>query len=119
MNWLESGIGLVALVGAFLLAQGIKAIFEWLERRDIRVQDGVKATLALAVQGTWEALVQDLKGKAADGKLTAQEKREARQHAKLLALRLAKGPVLEALRAMVPQALDALISLLVQRAKGH
>lgn len=114
---LEFGIGLGAVVGAYLLVEAIRGICGWLERKGFALDEGVREALLLGIQGAWDEFVRDLKEKASDGKLTAEEKVDARARAKQLALEVAKGPVLAALKSMAPKALDALLSLLVQRQK--
>lgn len=111
-------IGLGAVVGAFLLAELIKGLFRFVEKRGWKIEDEVREALELGVQGAWDGIVRDLKKKAEDGKLTKQEKLDARELAKSLALQVAKGPALNALKALAPQALDSLISLIVQRRKA-
>lgn len=114
---LELGIGLGAIVGAYLLVNAVRGICGWLERKGFALDAGVREALIVGVQGAWDEFVRDLKAKAEDGRLTAEEKVDARARAKQLALEVAKGPVLRALKDLAPKALDALISLLVQRQK--
>lgn len=117
MNWLAFGIAAGGVVGAFLLVEGLRGLFRWLEKRGVEVEQGVYDALEAGVQATWDELVRDLKKKAEDGKLTKEEKADARTRAKALALDFAAGPAKDALMAMGPQLLDALVSLVVQRRK--
>lgn len=117
VNWLALIIGLVAVVGAFLLREGLSGLIALLERRGWKLQQDMTDALRIGIQGAWDEIVRDLKEKAADGKLSAEEKQAARDRAKVLAMEVAKGPVLRALKSLAPKALDAVISLLVQRRK--
>ena len=117
MNWLAFLVGLGAVVGTFLIAEAVRGLFRWLGEKGIEVEQGVVDALLVGVQGAWDELVRDLKEKAADGRLTPEERRQARAKAKEIALHAARGPVANALRAMAPEAVDALVSLLVQRRK--
>jgi len=110
-------IGLVAVVGAFLLKEGLSGLLALLERRGWKLQAEITDALRIGIQGVWDETVRELKKAAADGKLTTEEKKAARDRAKTLALEAAKGPALKALKALAPKALDAIISLLVQRRK--
>ena len=117
MNWLAFFIGLGAVLGSFLAAEAVRGLFRWLREKGIEVEEGVVDALLVGVQGAWDEFVRELKEKSSDGRLTPEEKREARARAKALALRVARGPVRQALVAMAPEAVDALTSLLVQRRK--
>jgi hypothetical protein len=117
VNWLAFIIGLVAVVGAFLLDKGLSGLIAWLERRGFKLQQDMTDALRIGIQGAWDQLVRKLKADAADGKLSDEQKQQARDLAKKLALDVAKGPVLKALKSLAPEALDAVISLLVQRRK--
>lgn len=110
-------IGLAGVCGTFLLIRGVEGLFALAEKRGWKVEDEVREALELGVQGAWDTLVRDLKAKAQDGKLSPEEKAEARALAKKLALDVAKGPALAVLKAIAPQALNSLISLIVQRRK--
>ena len=113
MNWLAFLVGLGAVVGSFLIAQAVRGAFGYL----MEIEQGVVDALLVGIQGAWDELVREMKEKAADGRLTSDEKREARDKAKEIALKAARGPVRAALAAMAPEAVDALVSLLVQKRK--
>lgn len=117
VNWLGFIIGLVAVVGAFLLKEGLSGLLARMDRAGWKLQQDLTDALRIGIQGAWDQLVHKLKADAADGKLSDAQKQEARDLAKKLAMDVAKGPVLKALQALAPKALDAIISLLVQRQK--
>ena len=117
MNWLAFLVGLGAVVGSFLIAQAVRGAFGYLREKGMEIEQGVVDALLVGIQGAWDELVREMKEKAADGRLTSDEKREARDKAKEIALKAARGPVRAALAAMAPEAVDALVSLLVQKRK--
>ncbi len=118
MNWLAFLIGLGAVLGSFLIASALRGLFRWLEKKGVEVEEGVIDALLVGVQGAWDGFVRDLKENAADGRLTSEEKSQARAKAMELALKVARGPVKDALARMAPEAVDALVSLLVQKRKA-
>lgn len=117
VNWLPFIIGLGAVVGAFLLDKGLSGLIASMERRGFKLQQDITDALRIGIQGVWDETVRDLKEKAADGKLSAEEKTAARKRAGELAIQAAKGPALKALKALAPQVVDSIVSLLVQRRK--
>ena len=117
MSWLAFLVGLGAVLGSFLIAEAVRGLFRWLKEKGIEVEEGVADALLVGIQGAWDEFVRELKEKSSDGRLTTEEKREARARAKDLALRVARGPVRQALVSMAPEAVEALISLFVQRRK--
>ena len=98
----------VAAVGAFVIAM----IKKWSDRLLERMQaseaerQAVEALMA-GMELAQEEIVNDLKIKAADGKLTADERREALDFAIKTAKALAKGPALKVLETSSRERLGA------------
>lgn len=70
------------------------------------------------VNETWESFARDIKQKASDGKLTRQERREARLKARQFAIEKAKDEGIELVERMGSTALDNWIKRIVQEKKS-
>lgn len=70
------------------------------------------------VNETWESFARDIKQKASDGKLTRQERREARLKARQFAIDKAKDEGIELVERMGSTALDNWIKRIVQEKKS-
>lgn len=95
--------------------------FAWLVKK-VHDKEALKAAiraLEAGVNDAWVNFVSDLKKKASDGKLTADEKREARTWAKNMALSIAKGSGKKVLVSLGQLGLDALIEKIVRRNKSE
>jgi hypothetical protein len=99
---------IIAAVGAFVIAYIKKWSDKLLERMNASdaERQAVEALMA-GMELAQEEIVNDLKIKAADGKLTADERREVLDFAIERAKALAKGPALEVLKASSRERLGA------------
>lgn len=70
------------------------------------------------VNETWESFARDIKEKAHDGKLTREERREARLKARRFAIEKAKDEGIELVERMGSAALDNWIKRIVQEKKS-
>ena len=79
-----------------------------------------RALLALeaGVMATYETYVREIKASREDGKLTSEERREARRRAKEYAIDLARSQGLDIVRELGQHYLDAWLERLVRRLKG-
>ena len=101
--WAIVGTGLVWCLGLF---------YSWLRKRGI--EDQAIDTLRDAIAQTGDEFVAFRKRAAADGKLTEEERAEAKDIAVSNALAIAKGPVLKMLQSWGTVKLQALIARIVQ-----
>jgi len=107
----ESFWGLVSAL--VTLSTGL--LFKWL--RKLEVEKDAVDTLRVAVARVHDDYVIFLKRAAEDGKLSEEERKEARTRAVDEALDLAKGPVLKLLVAWGKPRLEGLIARIVQGSK--
>lgn len=98
----------IAAVGAFVIAYIKRWSDRLLEKMDASEAEraAVEALMA-GMELAQEDIVEDLKKKAADGKLTAEERREALDYAIRAAKGLAKGPALAVLTTSSRERLGA------------
>lgn len=99
----------------------IPAFFAWLIKKtgDSEAMKDALRSVEIAVNDAWVNLVRDLKAKAADGKLTKDEKEQARAWARNKAMEIAKGPGKKVLSALGQMGVDALIEKAVKRSKAE
>lgn len=103
---------IISTIGAVLVA-----LISWAAKKTSDKGAAMEA-LWVAVQLTNAELVDDLKKKAEDGKLTAEEAKAARDLALSKAFEIAKGPALKVLQDWGKPKLEALVHDLVEKVKG-
>lgn len=108
----QLGLGLAGLL--FSTVQGTK-VWSWWQS-----QKQTKAVRALeeGVELTYQTFVQSIKASRADGKLTAEEMRIAREKARAAAIEYGWKVGVDVLKALGPD-VDALIARIVKRMKGN
>lgn len=114
--WLDFAATVLTAIG-----QGVLAIFlAWVlkkARDNLVMQDAVRA-LGAGVDDAWVNFVKELKDKASDGKLTPEEKGEARAWALNKAKEVVSGSGRRLLESMGGMAINALISKIVRKRKS-
>lgn len=94
--------------------------FAWLVKKSYdsaALKEAIQA-LEAGVNDAWVHFVRDLKKKAADGKLSDDEKVAARDWAKNKAMEIAKGPGKRVLAGFGQLAIDSLIEKIVRKNKA-
>ena len=108
--------GVITLAGLLWSLLRAADLAQHLRRARLR-----KAVLVLqaAVDETWRTYVQAIKAGRADGKLTAEEARRARELAKARAYALARREGVDLLRELGPAFLDLWVAKTVKRLKSR
>lgn len=113
----EAGLTLLgaALGGFWTLLKST----EWYARaRNRRAQRALLA-LEAGVDATYESYVRAIKEAREDGKLTAEERREARRRARLTAAQLVRAQGIDIARELGEECLDVWINRLVGKVKSR
>jgi len=108
---IQLGVGLAGVL--FSAVQGTKVWSWWQARKQ------TKALRALeeGVELTYQTFVQSIKASRADGKLTAEEMRQARDKARQAAVQYGWNVGVDVLKTLGPD-IDALIARIVKRMKS-
>ena len=119
---LWSKILMTALVAiGTLFTTATAAFFKWLTNK-VAQNDAQKAAidaLHAGVDQTYLTLYQQFKDDAEDGKISAGEAAQLRQNAMNQAMTLAKGPGLDALKAMAVPMIESIIQRIVSAKKAQ
>jgi len=117
---LESSLPIILQV----IGVGLANLLAWLVAKVIKkfnlneVEQSAIDALATGVNETYIAVVKDIKAKAADGKLTEDERKEVKAIAIAKAKEVAKGSAKKLLTTMAQERLSTWVDKLVQKAKG-
>jgi len=117
---LESSLPIILQV----IGVGLASLLAWLVAKVIKkfnlneVEQSAIDALATGVNETYIAVVKDIKAKAADGKLTEDERKEVKAIAIAKAKEVAKGSAKKLLTTMAQERLSTWVDKLVQKAKG-
>jgi len=117
-DFIHSDVTFKAIAAILALLWTIFRSSDWYARRkSARIAQAI-ALLETAVARTYEEYVRAIKHARADGKLTEEERRQARQQALNTALRMAQKESLPLLRLLGPAHVERHVAQIVKRAKG-
>lgn len=110
--------GLVQIV---LAVCAVIVTFLWRRFVRSRIDDGIAGValdaLEAGVQKAWDDIVKDMKTKSADGKLTAEERREAFEYAVSQAKRIGAEHGLDVVKTLGANMIPMLVKKIIDRRK--